>query len=77
MRTMDIISQIRQALDAQGMTQRDLARAIGHKSDSAISRLLKGLHEPGEALLQDVATALDTTLTIPARAEVEIQPRKN
>lgn len=74
---MDIITQIRTALDARGMTQRELARAIGHKSDSAVSRLLKGQHEPGDELLQAIATALDTAITIPAKPEVTIHPQRN
>lgn len=73
---MDVIQQIERAMEARGVTRAELARRIGHKHPSAVTRLLNRQHEPGAALLEDIATALETELVIPAVAEVRIRPRQ-
>lgn len=72
---MDVITQIEAAMRARGVTAAELSRRLGYRHDSAVSRLLNRKHEPGAALLEDIATALETELVIPAVAEVRIQPR--
>lgn len=63
---------IRKAREAKGLTQRELADAIGHKSDphtkgdnvasSYISRLESGDHQPRLDTLAKIAKALGTTV---------------
>ena len=52
-----ILAALRAALDEEGWTQRDLARAIG-ATDAQVSDWLAGRKQPGAATLQRMADAL-------------------
>lgn len=72
----DVITQIERAMEARGMGPVALANALGYRSHTGISRMLARKHEPGEALLEDVATALGVELVIPPTPERRIKPRE-
>ena len=58
---MSVKDNIKRRREALGMTQGDLARAIGLKSRSAISKIELGENDIGQAKLLAIAHALRTT----------------
>lgn len=58
---MSVKDNIKRRREALGMTQSDLARAIGLKSRSAISKIELGENDIGQAKLLAIASALHTT----------------
>jgi len=57
----NISENLRRMLQDRGMRQSDLARMAG-EPDIAISRLVRGLHNPSVTLLSHVAEALDVSM---------------
>lgn len=72
---MDVVTQIRQAMDAQGIGPVELSRRAGKASHRHVSDILRGLTTPGVETLQELATALQVELVVPAVPEQRIRPR--
>ena len=60
MSSEELGGRIRTLLDANGMTQRQLAERVG-ATESAVSKYVKGEREPRAEVLANIATALGTT----------------
>jgi transcriptional regulator with XRE-family HTH domain len=69
-----ILTQIERAMVARRVTPVELARRLGHRHVSAVSRLLSGRHEPDDTTLQRLADALETELVRPAVPAKRFEP---
>jgi transcriptional regulator with XRE-family HTH domain len=58
---MDLGTRISAWLKVRGMTQKDLAVAVG-VSPAAVTAWVKGEYAPGNGNLEAIATALDVTM---------------
>ena len=63
-----ILARLRQAREAEGMTKRELARAVGF-SENDISRWEHGWHVPGVLNFEAVVNALGYNLTLTKRGQ--------
>lgn len=72
---VDVITQIEAALRASGVTQLELSRRLGHRTGTAVSRLLSRKHEPGPDMIQACADALGVPLVVPPTPAITYTPR--
>ena len=62
-----IANRVLELIEGKGMSQRDLARAIG-KSETEVSRWLSGTHNLTLATIAKMAVALDDDIIMPTRS---------
>lgn len=58
---LKIGDRIRFRREQLGLTQDELARAMGYKSRSSINKIEKGVNEPPQSIIVDIAKTLKTT----------------